>query len=796
MIGETNKKKEIIIDSLDDIIEQIDIGMNYKITGIDYDIIISPINSYKSLNYSYIDLGECENIIREKYNLNSNEIITILAFEINPLNEKVLGNQIEYTIFDEKKREFNLSFCQDESIIIDYKIINSSIINRELVSYFAEYNIDIFNKDDDFFNDQCYPFSLENKDIILKDRINDIYQNYSLCEDNCEYQSMDIESMYVKCKCPVKTEIDLEVKPPTFYDIILDSFKDSNFGVIICYKEVFNLKNKLKNCGFLISLIILILHIPLFIIYFIYKLKSVENFVFEEMKKNNYLNQNNNNENENDIFVKRSERRKKTDIFDKKQIQNALFGKRRSKERKKTDIFDIKKTEIDEKDKNEIDEKDKAEIVEIKHNEFNEIKQTENLIKVKKRKISKYHPTKVSRNTINYNIEDKLEDNKIIIPFDNDKDYDKLFLTPKKNKKIVSSCKNVCEENNNNDSQSMSSISKFKNSKPKRIKKVNFNLPKASNSKKDESNHKKNLNNSSRISIFNPRRNERTTKSKTAKIFERLLGNEQAKKFPGFYNLIHVNANNVSFNRPLDSKYILDNFDYENAIKYDKRSFWRVLFICLLSKETILNTFFFKSPLELQSIRLCLFLFSNSCDLALNALFYLNDNISDRYHYNGSNLFWYSLLNNLTISITSTLVGFLLIKFLSFLSNSKDDIVDIFRKEEEKMRNDKDFKIDSTIKSNILKQLNIIYRKLKIKIISFIIMEILILLFFFYYMIAFCEVYMETQISWLADSGVSFLIAIPIEICSSLLMAVFYYISIRYKNKCIYCIVMFFYSLD
>ena len=63
------------------------------------------------------------------------------------------------------------------------------------------------------------------------------------------------------------------------------------------------------------------------------------------------------------------------------------------------------------------------------------------------------------------------------------------------------------------------------------------------------------------------------------------------------------------------------------------------------------------------------------------------------------------------------------------------------------MRNDKDFKIDSTIKSNILKQLNIIYRKLKIKIISFIIMEILILLFFFYYMIAFCEVYMETQIS-------------------------------------------------
>jgi hypothetical protein len=189
------------------------------------------------------------------------------------------------------------------------------------------------------------------------------------------------------------------------------------------------------------------------------------------------------------------------------------------------------------------------------------------------------------------------------------------------------------------------------------------------------------------------------------------------------------------------------------------------------------------------------FLFSYSCDLALNAFFYSNQNISDRYHYNGPNLFWFSIINNLTISITSTLVSFLLVKFLSFLSNSKDDIVDIFRKEEEKMRNDKNFKIDSTVKSNIMLKLNTIFTKLKFKIISFIIAEILILLFFFYYMTAFCEVYKKTQISWLSDSGVSFLISIPIEFGSALLMSIFYYISIRYKKKCIYNTVMFFYSL-
>jgi hypothetical protein len=281
----------------------------------------------------------------------------------------------------------------------------------------------------------------------------------------------------------------------------------------------------------------------------------------------------------------------------------------------------------------------------------------------------------------------------------------------------------------------------------------------------------------------------------TSEIFKKLLGNEEKKKFPGFYNLIHVNAENNPTNRPLDSKFILDNFEYETAVKYDKRSFFRIYFICLLSKENILNTFFFKSPLEIPAIRLCLFIFNYSCDLALNAFFYLNQKISDRYHYRGENLFFYSIVNNLTISITSTLCSFLLFNLLSVLTNSKDEIVSIFRKEEEKMRNDKNFKITLKTKNEIIKELNKIFSILLFKIILFIIIETLILFFFCYYMVAFCAVYKKTQYSWLADCGVSILLTIPFELASSFIMAVFYNISLTYKLKFIYSIVMFFYSL-
>ena len=132
-----------------------------------------------------------------------------------------------------------------------------------MASYYSDLNIDIFNIEDSFFNDICYPFSDSKSDTILKDRVLDIYQNYSLCEIGCSYDKIDIESMIVTCSCEVKTEVDVEESEPAFGKIIEDSFKDSNFGVILCYNLVFNFKNKLQNYGFLLFLHFFLIHILL-----------------------------------------------------------------------------------------------------------------------------------------------------------------------------------------------------------------------------------------------------------------------------------------------------------------------------------------------------------------------------------------------------------------------------------------------------------------------------------------------------------------------------------------------------
>ena len=94
-----------------------------------------------------------------------------------------------------------------------------------------------------------------------------------------------------------------------------------------------------------------------------------------------------------------------------------------------------------------------------------------------------------------------------------------------------------------------------------------------------------------------------------------------------------MNLNDIKSYYPKDSNQSLHNYTFDEAIKYDKRNIFRIAYIYLLSKQIIFKTFFQKSPLELFSLSFILFIFMFSTDLALNALFYFNDNISKKYTY-------------------------------------------------------------------------------------------------------------------------------------------------------------------
>ena len=179
--------------------------------------------------------------------------------------------------------------------------------------------------------------------------------------------------------------------------------------------------------------------------------------------------------------------------------------------------------------------------------------------------------------------------------------------------------------------------------------------------------------------------------------------------------------------------------------------------------------------------------------MALNALFYLDDKISEKYHY-AKGLFLFAFSNNITVILLSTFIGFLFMTLFTNLSNSSNQIRDVFRAEEQKLIKNKKYIVSDKRKKEIKNEIEKILKKFQIKMIILIIIEFLLMLFFWYYVTAFCHVYNRTQYSWLFDSFLSILSRSVIDFMVPMGFAKLYRLAVESNIKCIYKVVMFFYS--
>ena len=152
--------------------------------GDDIHILSSLNENLKRINYSSINLGGCEQLIRSEYNIKENEEIILYEVEhnIEGFNIPIL----EYALFTEDgKKQINLSICDTMNVLI---YIPVSINENDL---------DKYNPSSDYYNNDCNKQSNEEGlDMTLYDRK---YQynsnnNYSLCEKNCSFINYNNET--------------------------------------------------------------------------------------------------------------------------------------------------------------------------------------------------------------------------------------------------------------------------------------------------------------------------------------------------------------------------------------------------------------------------------------------------------------------------------------------------------------------------------------------------------------------------------------------------------------------------
>ena len=288
---ETNIPKDQIKDNRNDIMSNIKPGESYDLKGDDYEIKVAPMGQSEHGSTS-INFLSCENKLRKYYNLSNSSILTVFQTESETSSDRTLTNKVQYVVYDENNTQLDLSVCSTEQIRINYAIKGNSSLDTTLYSSFYEKGIDILNSSDAFFNDICYAYSDGTSDMTLADRIAEIYQNYSLCDSGCDYEGLDTENLTVSCSCSVitnDTEED-DDEEANIKEIVLGLFENSTFGVVKCYKLVFNFTNKKKNIGFWIFLILIIVHIPLYVLFFKNGINPIKKYIENEMQKYNYWN--------------------------------------------------------------------------------------------------------------------------------------------------------------------------------------------------------------------------------------------------------------------------------------------------------------------------------------------------------------------------------------------------------------------------------------------------------------------------------------------------------------------------
>ena len=260
-------------------------------------------------------------------------------------------------------------------------------------------------------------------------------------------------------------------------------------------------------------------------------------------------------------------------------------------------------------------------------------------------------------------------------------------------------------------------------------------------------------------------------------------------------NLISINLNDLSKrdSTPNQSNITLYNYTMEEAFKYDRRNMLEIFYIYLLSKQAFFHAFLYRSPLVLFPLRFCLLLFITSSDLALNAFFYFNDNISRKYK-NTKNIFIFTFSNNMTVILLSTFIGFILLTLFTNLSNTTKNIRDVFKNEEKKIRKNKNYKVTLQRKNEIKNDIENILQKYKYKLLILFLFEIILMIFYWYYVVVFCHVFSGTQTSWLIDSVLSMLSRTIIDVLFCFLFAKIYRIGIGSNYAYIYKIALFFYG--
>ena len=179
--------------------------------------------------------------------------------------DEISKNEIANEIYTNniKENEVQTNDKVNKEVVSNEESLNTNIsyplnIDLSFAEEMYEKGIDIFNKNDIFFNSICRTYTKEGSNVLSERR--KLYQNIMLCEDNCEYKGINYSEKKANCECKVKTTFDIS-RVLSFKEEKFKSSIRSSLFIVTCYDTFLNYKDIPSSIGLWICLSILILQI-------------------------------------------------------------------------------------------------------------------------------------------------------------------------------------------------------------------------------------------------------------------------------------------------------------------------------------------------------------------------------------------------------------------------------------------------------------------------------------------------------------------------------------------------------
>ena len=224
---------------------------------------------------------------------------------------------------------------------------------------------------------------------------------------------------------------------------------------------------------------------------------------------------------------------------------------------------------------------------------------------------------------------------------------------------------------------------------------------------------------------------------------KRFLNRERTKISKDSYSSISKNSstNNKCGNINMEEylKPDLDDLDYDDAIKEDKRSFCEFVSERLKEKQIIMNTFYYKENIRPITIKIILLLLNIDLYFIFNGLFYNEKYLSELFHSNEEENFLSFLPRSISRFIYTTLVGFIIGIIIDCIFIEESKVKRIFLRERDKP-------------VEIRYEISMIITSIKKRYYIFIFLCLFISIFSWYYVICFNTVYPGVKMEWIKSS--------------------------------------------